>query len=84
MAISIRNKKAERLVREVAKETGEGLTQAIINSLEERLERIRGRRIAPDLMHDILEISERCSKLPTIDERTPAEILGYDETGTNR
>jgi antitoxin VapB len=33
MAISIRNPKAEELAREVAAESGENLTQAIIRSL---------------------------------------------------
>lgn len=82
MALSIKNKKAETLAAEVAKETGENLTDAVIHALEERLERIRGRRTAPDLLQDILAISRRCSRLPDKGERSAEEILGYTENGT--
>ena len=42
MALSIRNPRAEKLAREVAAESGENLTEAIIHALEERLERLKG------------------------------------------
>jgi hypothetical protein len=41
MALSIKNDTAERLARQVASETGESLTEAIIHSLEERLESLQ-------------------------------------------
>lgn len=82
MPLSIKNKKAEILAAEVAKETGESLTDAVIHALEERLERIRGTRQVPDLVEDILDISRRCSRLPDKDMRSADEILGYDENGT--
>jgi antitoxin VapB len=82
MPLSIKNKKAEVLAAEVAKETGESLTDAVIHALEERLERIRGNRTAPDLLQDILAISKRCSRLPDKDSRSAEEVLGYDEKGT--
>ena len=81
MALSIRNPRAEKLAREVAAESGESLTEAIIRALEERLERIRGRRMAPDVVQEIMKISRRCSALPDQDQRTPEEILGYDYIG---
>jgi len=81
MAISIRNPKAEELAREVAAESGENLTQAIMHALEERLERLKGRKTAEDLAEEIMKISERCSALPQLDDRTPEEILGYDGKG---
>ncbi len=81
MAISIRNLKAEELARKLAEETGETLTQAIIRSLEERLERIKGRRQAPGVEEEIMRISRRCSALPDLDERSSEQILGYDERG---
>ncbi len=84
MALSIKNEKAERLASEVAKETGETLTQAVIRALEERLERLRGRTTAPSTIEAILEISRRCRALPDQDPRRPDEILGYDESGTFR
>lgn len=84
MALSIRNPRAEQLVREVAAESGENLTQAIIHALEERLDRIRGRRTISDTAQEIMKISKRCSSLPDQDQRTPEEILGYDQTGIPR
>lgn len=81
MAVSIRNTKAEALAREVAGLTGETLTQAVVEALAERLERLRGRRVPADLYQDILDISARCRALPDLDRRSPDEILGYDEHG---
>lgn len=67
MAISIKNDKAEKLARQVAAETGGSLTEAVIHSLEERLERLKGRRSAPDLAETLMAISRRCSSLPDLD-----------------
>lgn len=84
MGISIKNDRAERLARQVAEETGEGLTEAIIHSLEERLERLKGRRSAPGLAETLMAIGRRCSSLPDLDTRSADEILGYDEKGAFR
>ena len=84
MGISIKNDKAEKLARQVAAEAGESLTEAIIRSLEERLERLKGRRSAPDLAATLMAISQRCSSLPDLDTRDADEILGYDEKGAFR
>lgn len=81
MALSIKNQKAEKLARELAAESGEGITQAITHALEERLERIRGRSTATDLAEEIMKISKRCSEIPDQDQRFPDEILGYGPTG---
>ena len=81
MALSIRNDVAEKLARAIAKETGENITQAIIHALQERLERLKGRRTVTDLKSKILKISKRCRALPDIDPRTPEDILGYNQNG---
>ena len=81
MPISIRNPLAEKLAREVAEKSGESITQAIIHSLEERLEHLQGRRQANSTEEEILRISERCRRLPDLDQRSPEAILGYDERG---
>ena len=81
MALSIRNAKAEKLARELAAESGENITQAIIRALEERLERLRGRSTAIDMAEEITKISKRCSEIPDLDQRSPDEILGYGPTG---
>ena len=81
MALSIRNAKAEKLARELAAESGENITQAIISALEERLQRLRGRSTAIDLAEEILRIGRRCSEIPDQDQRSPDEIMGYGPTG---
>ena len=82
MGLSIRNQRAEQLAREVAREAGENITQAVVHALEERLLRLKGRRTEPDTFQTIMEISRRCSALPDVDRRTPERIMGYDEQGT--
>jgi len=81
MALSIRNPKAEKLARELAAESGENITQAIIQALEERLQRLRGRSKAIDLAEELMKISKRCSEIPDQDQRSPDEILGYGSKG---
>jgi len=81
MALSIRNTRAERLAREVAAISGENLTQTIIHALEERLERLKGRRQPTDLVYEIMAISKRCSAIPDLDQRKPDDILGYHDSG---
>ena len=81
MALSIRNPKAEKLARELAAESGENITQAIIHALEERLQRLRGRSKAIDLAEELMKISKRCSEIPDQDQRSPDEILGYGPKG---
>jgi len=81
MPLSIRNPRAEQLAREVATLSKENLTQAIIHALEERLERLQGRRTSIDVAEEIMKISRRCSSLPDQDTRTADEILGYNQIG---
>jgi antitoxin VapB len=82
MASSIRNKRAEAAVRDVARVTGESLTTAILHSLEDRLARIRGRAQASDMAVPFLDIGRRCVALPDLDTRFAGEILGYRRDGT--
>ena len=81
MALSIRNPRAEKLAREVATESGESITEAIIHALEERLVRLKGRHSTTEVADEIMKISIRCRALPEKDRREADEILGYDEMG---
>jgi antitoxin VapB len=82
LALSIKHPEAERLAGEVARRTGETMTQAVIVALQERLERLTGRRRGPDLAEALLRISERCRSLPHLDARSPDEVLGYGPDGS--
>jgi antitoxin VapB len=84
MPLSIKHPEADRLARELADETGESLTDAVIGALRERLERQRGRRARRRLVEDVARIQARYRKLPLRDARIAEEILGYDEHGLPR
>jgi antitoxin VapB len=84
MALSIKSEEADRLARELAKATGETLTQAVVNALRERLQRQRGRNRASRLRDELKRIRKRCAALPVLDHRAPEDIVGYDETGLPR
>jgi antitoxin VapB len=81
MPLSIKHPEADRLARELASRTGESLTDAVMNALRERLDRHRGRKRPISLRDELKAIRERCAKLPVLDNRTPDQILGYDERG---
>jgi len=81
MPLSIKNELTERLARQVAKETGESITVAIHRSLQERLERLPGRRRQRIMAEQVSDILRRVDALPTLDTRTEDEILGYDKDG---
>lgn len=84
MPLSIKNERAERLVREIAAKTGESLTGAIEKALEERWQRLKHQRRRPALLSQLEEILRRVDQLPVLDSRTPDEIVGYDEHGLPR
>jgi antitoxin VapB len=82
VALSFKDEETDRLARALAKLTGETLTDAVRGALAERLERERLRRgEAKTLADRFLAIGRHCAELPDLDERTPEEIVGYDETG---
>jgi antitoxin VapB len=82
MALSIKDPEADRLARELAEKTGESITTAVVNALKERLGRYRQHRPrAISLADEIIAISDHCASLPILDDRSPDEILGYDDVG---
>lgn len=81
MALSIKDEEADRLARELARRTGETLTEVVVVALRERLARETGRARAIPLSEELAEIARRCAALPVLDDRSSEEILGYDERG---
>jgi antitoxin VapB len=79
--LNIKSREADRAARELAELTGETITEAVIRSVEERLERERSRRAAGNARRELLRIGERYRSLPVIDDRRADDILGYDERG---
>lgn len=82
--MSIKNDETERLARQVARETGESLTEAIQKALQERWERLKARRRSQVLTSQVEELLRRVDALPNLDSRSEDEILGYDENGAPR
>ena len=81
MALNIRNAETERLAAELARETGETKTAAVTRALRDRLTRVRRERSQRPLAEELDEIARHCAALPVLDDRSPDEILGYDEHG---
>lgn len=80
MTLHIRDKKADALARELAQITNETLTEAVTSALEERLQRLK-KRARRSRLKQMNDIARHCASLPVLDNRSPDEILGYDEYG---
>ncbi|MUZ65034.1 type II toxin-antitoxin system VapB family antitoxin [Agrobacterium vitis] len=82
MALSIKDAETEKLARALAARTGETITIATRRALEERLKRTRSEASRAALLEDMEAMQRRLSALPVLDNRSPDEIIGYDENGT--
>ncbi|MEA2217574.1 MAG: antitoxin VapB [Solirubrobacteraceae bacterium] len=81
MALNIKDVRTDRLVRELAAETGESLTTAVTTAVRERLERLRG-AIPRERRADALgAIARRSAGRQVRDGRGAEEILGYGPDG---
>jgi len=84
MALNIKNPETERLARELARRRGTGVTEAVTVALMEELKREQNRVREPGLAEKLMKIAEEFRKLPTYDDRSDNEIIGYDENGLPR
>jgi antitoxin VapB len=80
MALNIKDPETDGLVRRLAALTGESLTAAVQAAVRDRLEREERRRGRASAEH-LLTIARRYAARPVKDDRSPEEILGYDERG---
>jgi antitoxin VapB len=84
MALNIRNAEAEKLAAELARQTGESKTEAVIKALRDRLNRVRRARAKVRLADQLEDIAKHCASLPVRDTRSADEILDYDADGLPR
>ena len=84
MVLSIKDTETDRLARRLARLTGESVTQAVQGAIRERLEREERRHGKRIDRRRIDAITARLAALPVVDERSPDELLGYDEAGLPR
>jgi len=85
MPISIKDREADELARQLAGQTGETITQALKQALRERLIRIRGRHGRTNVSGRLLAIGRRCAA----HMRSPGDALDhgdlfYDDRGLPR
>lgn len=84
MALNIKNPETEKLARELARRRGQGITEAVTDVLRREVERERRKPRHDDIekrLRRIEEIVEEVKKLPVLDDRTPDEIIGYNDQG---
>lgn len=81
MALNIKDPVTDALARELAAQTGESITEAIRVAMSERLTRLRRRASLAARTADLQRFIERGRKRATLDDRSPDEILGYDDNG---
>lgn len=79
MTINIKSSEADKLVRELSELTGESITEIVVKSLAQRLEREKSQNnVSTSLEQELLTITQSYQNLPTLDDRSEEEILGYD------
>ena len=81
MSLNIKNEKTHRLVRQLARLTGESMTAAVDQAVRERLDRVRQVR-GGDMAERLLKIGRECAPLWKEPYRSidHGELL-YDEKG---
>lgn len=82
MTLTINHPEADELANELVGYTGETLTEAVLTALRERLEREKEKLTRPaSLKEALLQIGQECAALPVLDDRSPEDIVGYNEVG---
>lgn len=81
--MSIKSDEADRLARQLAAETGETLTEAVVTALQERLDREHARRSAT-IRRRLAHLAADVAALPVADDRAPDRIIDYDDAGAPR
>ncbi len=81
MPLSIKDPETERLARSLAERTGETITVATRRAIEERLKRTGAQARKAALLEDMEAMQRRLSALPVLNDRSPDEIIRYDQNG---
>lgn len=81
MALNIKDRARELVVRELAALTQRSVTDTVWLAAEAALRRARHVNRKQWSIEEMMEIGKRCAALPDLDTRSRGEILGYDERG---
>ena len=84
MSLNIKNENAHRLARELARLTGESMTEAVDKAVHERLQRLRGSKNGR-LAERLLKIGRECAPLWKEPNKSMdhGDLL-YDEKGLTK
>jgi len=91
MALNIKDRETEEVVRRLAQRTGLSITEAVKQAAADKLRRMdddhaeRVARMTPEQLAKLRKleaISRRGASRPLLDTRTEDEILGYNDKGT--
>lgn len=80
----IRNIRAYLLAKKIASLTGKSVTGVVIEALQEKLALVERTKNRAGLAEELNRIALHCASLPRRDNRSPEEIIGYDESGLPR
>ena len=81
MALSVRDREAETIAREMAQRRGVTITQIVSEALREKGRSDRQAGSGRVLVSEMMAIARRCGARKVIDPRSSNEILGYDRHG---
>lgn len=81
MPLNIKSDSAHALAKQIAALTGESMTRVVTEALQEKLARVKKTKDQGGLVEELNRIALHCARLPRCDERSPEEIIGYDDLG---
>ena len=82
MALNIKNRETDQVVRELARRTDLSITEAVHQAVVEKLRRMDEDEDRERRRQAISKLIERATALPVYDSRPIDEILGYNDRGT--
>ena len=85
MQLTIKHPKAREMAEELARLTGESVSEAVVHALEARLDEERNKcaregKRREEVYEALMALAEECQALPVYDDRHPDEML-YDKDG---
>ena len=81
MPLNIKSDAAHAIAKKIAVLTGESMTKIVTDALQEKLTRMEKAKDRAGVVDELNRIALHCARLPRRDDRSPEEIIGYDDLG---
>jgi len=82
MAILIKDREADQMIRTLAERTNESITEAVKQAVRERLQRVPlSETEKAERRRKLAKLIAKANAMPTVDNRTADEIIGYNRWG---